>query len=79
MLFNEITRKLVLIFTYETDFCNDTKWQNIVPWVTPLCLFGLAVKLFSFDASQILRDASSERLNAYKIFIVSQCNDIYRE
>ena len=55
-----------MIYTDEAHLRYDTKWQNAVPWVTPVCHFGVALKLFSDFPPQILRDASNKSLNTQK-------------
>ena len=75
-MFTEIKRNIVLsfnktwfIYLNEAVFRYATKWQNTVPWVTPVSHFDLEPKLFSVDPSQILRDARNGLLNTHKIFI----------
>ena len=36
-----------MIYKNEADFLYGTKWQNTVPWVTPVCHFDFTPKLFS--------------------------------
>ena len=60
-----------MIYTDEADFRQDTKWQDIAPWVTPFSPFALALKLLSADLSQILHDASKEFLSTRKFPIYS--------
>ena len=65
-----------MIYKNEADFRYGTKWQNTVPWVTPACHFDFTPKLFSVYPSQILREISSELLNAHDIFIYSPCSAV---
>ena len=66
-----------MIYKNEADFRYGTKWQNTVPWVTPARHFDFTPKLFTVCPSQILRDISSELLNAHSIFIDSPCSAVY--